>query len=506
MGRRVELFRASIQLVAASGDQDSIQEMGKLEAARGKYPESAQPSLLSELAVGYEHVGDLDASRRLLLELRRDRPNDVQLLMMLFSIAIRQGDFDRGGELIAEIQNIEGAGGINRRLAEADLIVAKDDPLQLPAARMLALEVRETAPHSPVVATILGRIERLLGNDDDSIEYFLEAVEFGQRGTGFIFELINSLAIQSRYADAERVLRILDHESGLPLSIGEIAADVSLQTRNYPRALRLATRAVNDDPASTQKRLWLARVQAATGDAQAAELTIRDAVALDEQDPAVWVTLVALLARNARLEEAMQVIETVEEHVPAELAALALAQCYEEIGNFEAAEQRYHAILESDPSRDDIAWKLVQFNLRRGEIVAATELLERLIGRDAPKRIRLEARRELSTILALRGPYQDYQRALLLIDENLAESPKNVRDLIAKALLLKTRRDRVNRRQAMHILESVYIQSGLSTRDAFDLARLRAELGEWEDAVTMRGSLDMMNPQLHFLSSWLLTR
>jgi tetratricopeptide (TPR) repeat protein len=225
-------------------------------------------------------------------------------------------------------------------------------------------------------------------------------------------------------------------------------------------------------------------MQLAEGNTAEAETALQNAIKLDPTDPDVRVAFVSFLVGQDRTPEAEAAVQQARKQVAAKWRPLMLAKCYELVGKLELAEREYQTVLGADPRRSDVSWRLVRFYLRGGRLDDARALLETLIDpqNKTPIRILLQARRALSTLLVLNGPYSAYKRATTLIEANLKTEPGNTQDLLAQAKLLQTRPNRRLRRQAILILEDLNERSVLSDRDKFDLARLYVAVGKWPQA------------------------
>ena len=119
-----------------------------------------------------------------------------------------------------------------------------------------------------------------------------------------------------------------------------MAAEISLQTGDYNRALELADKAVADNSTNYQDYIWLGQVLWAAS--QRAEITpeqrrvigVRTEKALWQgarlggKAPDGWVALVQYLARVGATDRADEAIHEAEGQVSAEDAPLAFAQCY----------------------------------------------------------------------------------------------------------------------------------------------------------------------------------
>ena len=488
LGPRLEISLERINFWSTSPDEDAVSHIREGEKLLEKYP-ADRDRIVAALVSAYARIGDAEGTQKWLSELARLRPYDFGVRRQLFQIALELDDMPAAEALIAEMRENEGDAGIYWRLAQAQLDIARADNGEverLIRARRLVMEVREIQPNSPTAALLLARLDQLAGDRREAVDHLMEAVNFGARNISVVAELVAELTRYGRFSDAEEVLRQFEEQQQLPLvqAFGELALDISIRTKNYDRALRVARMAVDGNPDDTEKRLWLAQVQALDGQLQAAEATFRDALRRDPGNPGAWVGLIAFLSRQDRTDECAELLAEIPNNVATGLVPVTLAQSHEALGDTEAAERYYVQALELDPERTDIIWKNVEFFLRNGDLQRAEQLLTELLDpeRGVPSTQLIQVRRRLAPLLVLRGTYPDFERAMELIDANLAESPDSREDLLVRARLLQSRSYRSARLEAIRILEQLDAQQPLSNGDLFTLARLYVANDQWANA------------------------
>src|SRR5262249_5610443 len=153
-----------------------------------------------------------------------------------------------------------------------------------------------------------------------------------------------------RYAEANALLRRLPEAAVASPELGRVAAGVTLLGAGSgagpegelgrARALELARKAVAANSKDHRDYLWLGRVAAQAGRPQEAETAFRRARELAEGDPEAWAALVLFLA-NTDAKRAEAELAEAERRPPPGKASLALAPCYEALGQMEKAEAHY---------------------------------------------------------------------------------------------------------------------------------------------------------------------
>ena len=118
--------------------------------------------------------------------------------------------------------------------------------------------------------------------------------------------------------------------------------------------------------------------------------------------------------------------------------------------------------------------------MRSRQLNLAEPLLRELVagkGNPPPDDV-VWARRQLAMTLASYGGYANLQRALKMIDENLAASEPNPQDLRLKASFLAVDPNPTRRMQAIDVMETLLQREELtSPDDRFELAKLYLALG-----------------------------
>ena len=164
--------------------------------------------------------------------------------------------------------------------------------------------------------------------------------------------------------------------------------------------------------------------------------------------------------------------------------ALALAQCFEAVGDWPQAEKKYRQALDAAPQDAATVRQVAEFLLRNGQSQQAEEQLRRFTSGALPasEADRVWARRVLALTLAGRGDYRHLKEGLDLLEKNLAQSNPAIQDRRAKAVLLASHPLRQRRREAAEILEKVLVQPAPSAEDRFLAAKLYIGQGDWVNA------------------------
>ena len=523
LGDSARLRLARSQLLLQRDGPEAGDGLRELLEGSDAFPPESRSRLLGGLAGAMLQVGDFEQARALCLELAELEPNDLQIRLLLFDLALRAVDDAGLDGVLAEIQAIEGRGPFwhygralqlvlqaggwgDARAAVADPTVEAEADLpevdrgKLRSAQRHLAEARGLRPAWSRVPLLAAEVYDALGNQDQAIDHYLQAVQLGERNPRAIRRAVQMLTDRQRYAEADRILRRVE-EQQLPFSsdLGRVAAEISLRLDDFDRALELARAAIDSESVNFRDHIWLGQVLSILGQREGgrsaggvamydeAESEFRQAIELSEDRPEPWVALIQFLARTGQRDKAEQTVAQAEEQITGEQAPLALALCYEAIADVERAEQYYRQAVEGSPEDPNALRQLAEFYLRTNRPAEAEPRLQELVGGSlAVGSTDLNwARRSLAVLLGARGSYASQVEALELVDRNLAVPNPTLEDQRAKAILLAGHPQRRQRERAIEMLEQILQQQRVpAPSDRFTLARLYLRQGPrgWSQA------------------------
>jgi predicted Zn-dependent protease len=339
-------------------------------------------------------------------------------------------------------------------------------------------------------------LEVLKGRPEQAIAYYRQAIEQGETSPRVVRQLVQLLYQRQRYEEADEVIQRLQQQAPLTGEMRQLAADVALQKRDPARAVEQALNAVAADSKDYRDHLWLGQLLAASGKPRQAdaEKELRRAVALADTVPETWVALVQYLAGAGRKKEAEEAIGRARSKLSAKQTPLALAQCYEAVGQVEPANEQYREALKAQPGEVLVLRSVAGFYMRTGRANEAEPLLRAIYKREvkaAPADVDW-ARRGLALVLAA-SDFQRFTEALSLVGLSLDaagrvvetqakdrdDSPDEQR---ARARVLGAQPARALRAKAVALLEDLDRRRALTGADQFLLAQLYRADGAWSRA------------------------
>jgi tetratricopeptide (TPR) repeat protein len=487
----LRLARAS-QLVRRDGSK-SAPALAQLAEGIDKFSAAEQRRLLRGLAVAHRLAEDTAGATKLWTRLSQLVPNDLGIRIALFDLALASKQPEAITAAVEGIHGIEGEAGVLWKYARAAQLVKQareGDHSLLTEARGLFEEVTAKRPSWPRGPLGLATVEELAGNKELAISRYQQAVELGDRSPSTIRAAMLLLYQRGRFADADALFRKLPRQDGLPADLLKLSAEVSLRAGMNPeRALTQAQQAVTADSKDYRDHLWLGQMLSRSeAHAPEAEKSLRRALDLGEKEPETWVALVQHLARTGKKSEAEAFIAKAQAKLPAEKATLALARCYEAVGQTERAKKLYADALAARPQDPDILISVAKFQLHSNDLEEAKKSLTRLVASKAQPKDIAWAQQALAVLLYAGGDYLQKQQALRMLhifDELPAAEAlqeMSAEDIRTRAVFLAAQWGRDRRQEAIRLLEMLGARQPLTTDDQYLLGRIYESIGKWSEA------------------------
>jgi tetratricopeptide (TPR) repeat protein len=493
LGDRVELRLARLRAVSRRGGAATRPELARLELGLEKCPAADQERLLGPLAAAYLRIGEVGKAERLWNQLAGRQPNNLGVRLLLFDLAVQTGEEKEVQRLLKEIKGIEGETGTWWRYGEVVHLIAlakKGRKEGLDQAGTYLTEVAKQRRDWSRVRVAEAEIQELQGHPDEALDKYQQAVELGDRQPVVIQRLVLLLYERQRFQEADQVIRSLQEQAPLPEGLRQLAVDLALKSRDARRALSLAWQAVTEQPTDPRNHVWLGLSLWAVGEQAEAEASLRRAVAIDERVPESWVALVQFLAGTGQADKAEAATKEAEQKLPPAPAPLALAQCYEFLGEGDQAEKHFRAALAARPDDPAVLRGAAAFYLRAGQAQRAEPPLRKLsdsAGRASAGDVAW-ARRNLAVEVLARGDYRQFRGALALLESNRPVNQReSVEDQLARALVLASRP--CYQVEAISELKELGVRRPLAADNQFLLVRLYEARGNWVAADSSMESL-----------------
>ncbi len=472
--------------------------------------------------------------------------------------------FGEIARLARDIRTYEGEDGPNGDYAEALPLLVKyqfsemlnqagvaDDSSQpnkaeLAKAAQLLESAQKRQPEKAILASTLGQIEQLRGNEDAAIDQYLRAVELKDYAPRTMSRLISLLRRRNRNDQiAEITSRIRQREPdrlktpadsvGFSTSWTDLAVAATTDVNRFEQAKEILDQITEDPDTDFEYHLRVgtinlekARRAQQVDTTEGIEPHFRKAAELASDKPAVWFSLVGYLLESGKRPAAEQAIEDAETKLQGPARAITLAQLYRAIGQNEKAATEYETALKQSPQNYVILEQALEFYRRTGQADVAEERLKAALSRDGQnpllhsvaanfyaktftlgktpeakaerKKLAIiyldkildrkdelsqgstrSARRRKAILVGATRSHQQNNEAVKLIDVNLTDR-REIRDLRAKAQILKNQATFQSNRQVIELLEEIAALGQITPTERYNLARMYVIGDDWDNA------------------------
>jgi tetratricopeptide (TPR) repeat protein len=469
-----------------------------------RFSEDERARLLSGLAEVQFRAGNEVQARRMwekLAALPHHR-NDLRVRLLLFDLAIKDGDEKRMEQTLEDIRNVE-QGGVYHRYGHALKLIwrAKKEDVErkktLQQARMELERVLTQRPSWSPAYLARAQIAELSGNKEAAISDLQAAMKHGDVNLAVVRRLMVLLLEKGRKEEADQVAGHLREWMLANKDLRKIVVDVAFANKDTARALEYARTLLVESTNNPQDLVWQAQVHAMAGKKTEAEAKLRKAIKVAPKDPTPHVALVQFLAQTKKARLAAQkAIERAKEQIPAEQAPLALGRCYEAVGKYDEAQKHYEEALKAASGEVPVVRAVATFYLGTGRLKEAEPLLRRLVNkrlRNISEDDQEWAKRSLASLLASGNDFVRLREALELVGLKLDEEGRLPREdppeestetlrVRARVLASQGSRQRQFRLKAIGLLETLASKRALQDDDRYVLALLYQAEGKEKKA------------------------
>ncbi|TMQ35259.1 MAG: tetratricopeptide repeat protein [Planctomycetota bacterium] len=460
LGDRIELRLARAWQWLENRPRDNKNALAPLEEQTSQFSAQDQAALFRGLGDVYYRAGDTRQAKRLWTKAAEALPQDVDIRMALFDLAVRENDQETLERLLAEIKRLD-VEGILSNYAKANSLIAqarKGDRAKIAEAKLLLTEVANRRRFWAAPLRNLAALDELEGNTQQALEKYSQCIDLGDRNPYALQRMIQLLWDRQRYTELEQVLHKMQDRGNLPAEFQSIHALARSMKGDHQAAIVTARKVVEGGSKAPRDHVWLAVTLFAAGPANypEAERVLRDAIKLPdaEKTPEPWVALVQVLAASNQKDKVQAVIDEAAAKLPPQTRTLTLAQCYEAIAQYDKAAAQFETALKRNPLDLDALQNISSFWLRRGRLDKAVPHLQQILDSktNAPEDYIAWARRGLALQLASTSDYQQLQVARKLLEENLRRN-NTLEDQRMLAVVLAGHPE--TRRQALRVLENL---------------------------------------------------
>ncbi len=478
------LSHLSAELNALSEKTDAFSPIDRMVLARGLASLSLEAGDTARAIVLARRACDAD-------------PKNLQARLFLFDLAFRNTDATGAEQVLTEIGKLEGEGPF-WHYGQAALCLLKSRSAALDEAAFQHLDAaRKQRPGWSALALLTAQIQDRQGQSGAALQNYLEAIDLGEQNPLAIRRATELLYSKQRYSEADQLLRRVERQPNLFTGeVERIASKVYARLDDVDRALDHARGAAANSK-DWQDQVWLGQLlnligQQARSHGKAdeaknrfdeAEKSLRHGIELKPEIAEPWVALIRFYVAIGRKADAETAIHQAEGKLSANSAALALAACYEAIGESDEASKRYQLALSQSANDPTVLQHAAEFELQFGKPADAEAHLRKIVSGQVPAKPDevASARRTLAAVLRSSGSYPKIQESLALIEQNLAtgSAPEDVR---AKAFALANCPQPERHREAIGILEKLLTSQPAADDLRMALVQLYLAEKDWPKA------------------------
>lgn len=144
LGPSLDLRLARLSSWVSRGGAEAKAAIAELARTRTQLPPANQPAFLEPLARAAYRLGELPLARQSLRDLLGLQPDNLEVMMGLYDLALKANDPAEAGELVAQIRRAEGEEGTHWRFSQALYLITlarRGDTKGLQLAQTLVSEI-----------------------------------------------------------------------------------------------------------------------------------------------------------------------------------------------------------------------------------------------------------------------------------------------------------------------------------------------------------------------------
>ena len=519
-----------IELLSKQRPDGLRQQLVRIEAEAARFNAREQALIFRNLGTAYMTLQEYDEVQRVFQIASQKTPQDVDLLLSIFRLAILRGNEEDIRSSLADIKNTLGADSAEWSWAEASRLIWRfknklEKAEVLDAARSLVQDARGKREGWAPLYYLDSEISDLKGDLESALTAMDKAISLGRTRNEDIRKYVRLLATAGRIKDAKLQLEKMDRATWTKLDelqhlqiqaqLGELPEDIEYDRESTNAIYHLTIGNILANDARQRVRSLNGELDPAVVKRMTdAEARFRTAVELEPALESGWRSLIQILVLQGRRNEAEQAMREAELEVSEERTQLFLAHASETIGKYGEAYRHYQNHLSTNPGNFEALRSLAAL-LLRGDAARQREAMTYLdMICKAPSTGAIDeyatvswARRVQAEMLAATNTYHDFVEALSLIESNKIEGqPMSAEDLLLFARLSASRNDGVSRDRAIEKLEEVRQgkQRRLTRDELLVLAELYKKQDRWQDCSNVMNNLLSKYPNdMALLSPWL---
>lgn len=504
-GDRAGIRLAEARLLAVTKGKAGNAAIAALAAKSEKMPEEERSRLLIGLAEVLARNDDLGRARKVwqtLAELPTQK-NNLRLRLLLFDMAMADGDEEGMKAVLADVRRVEQESGSYHRYGQALFLIRKakitasstEKADYLRRAEAELEQVRRQRSAWAPVNVALAAIAELKGLPKVALKQIEEAQNNGDNSTATTFKW----AALKEKEDPEAARRAIEKINDKMMREGgfwRIRAGMQMRRGAFDEAITTVKEAIGQSKeprdlvtlAGAYLDAWRKDGDRAKLD-EASRLLDR-AVELSSHDPFPYWAKVRFLVEQKQKKQAGQLVAVMEKKFSTERAAVELGLCYDLLGEPKKAIDCFDKAKTDNPGDARTYKALVAAHLSAGRSMRAEELLRALASgkmSGVPSTEVVEAQRKLAILLSAGTDFRRFSEALSLVGLSVDDQgrlgpvtdPETIEEQRTRARVLASQSNQKQfRAEAIRLFEKLRDKGPLADDDRFILARLYDVEGE----------------------------
>ena len=269
LGDSVALRLAYAQYLVKRYGNDAGPRLKKLTENLDKLSAHDRIQLFDGLIIPCLQANNDSLGRLLCMKVLQKEPDNLRIQFLRFELALRAQDSSSLPPILADIEKYAGRNSM-WLYGQAVYLSLQSSGSGQAAALNQAMEcltqAREQRPTWSKPPALVGGIYDKLGNRDQALLNYQEAIRLGDRNPQVVQRAVELLYQKHKFAEADRLLRQFD-ERQMPMTheIDILRIEVDVQLGNDEKALENLLKSKTKDSQKWQEQLWRGQVLASLG-------------------------------------------------------------------------------------------------------------------------------------------------------------------------------------------------------------------------------------------------
>lgn len=490
---------------------DVVEQMEALSTGMDDWSPEQRGQVEAAIALRLEQLGNIETAKKHWQISTSLVSDSLPVYMHMFEIAFRNRDFEAMREAEQNVLNVvkdEKDGSyvlcVVRRLM-LEYTQQRIEREELVAGRKMLEEALKRRSEWADLHILYGQVLLVLEEDVDlALRHLDEALKYGPANANALSLQVKILAQRGEFNEARKKMDLIAKSTRLDV-LGRVEAEVLLQTNDPDAAFESARELADKESDSSATQLWFAEVATRTEHLEEAAKALSLATELRPRDADNWLKLIATLAQlkdDAAIEKALHEAQLA---IDADMLPLFTAKKYELMGDWQSAEKIYLGAFGSRLDELPILQRMAEFYLlwaKSGKLSAqrAAPYINRILRQAYEEEVEWNnpvvawAQDKAVRFLASSGDYQDFLKAVKILNPHDDPSQLTVPERGLLAEILSNRGEPASQLQAKRILSDMNRNGEISKQGILALSKLLMKAGEWEsgqklllDAITKYG-------------------